>query len=341
MSRRGECWVGLPVAPPSGRSHWQAGLCGAMVLFAVVASRAEHKAVVVAADGSGEFRSIQEAINAAPQLTSAAETWVIRIKPGIYREQIYVMREKRFVRLVGDDPEHTIVTGSLYAGILGVDGQPIGTFRTPTMWIDADDFTVEGLTIANTAGAVGQALAVRVDGDRVVFRHCRFDGWQDTLLSNRGRHYYDRCRITGAVDFIFGGGTDYFNACEIRCIGDGYITAASTLPGDNYGFVFFDCRVTGANPGVRTYLGRPWRAFASVTFLNTEMSEVVRPEGWHNWDRPERERSSRYGEGNSRGPGAAPAARVPWAGRLGSAEAAKLKPDKVLAGRDGWNPEGP
>ena len=321
--------------------NWFAGLAPLGFLLAATFGDAATTTVMVAADGSGEFKSIQEAINAAPQLTRAEETWIIHIKPGTYREQIYVMREKRFVRLMGDDPDHTIIAGSLYAGILGPDGQPIGTFRTPTMWIDADDFTVKGLTIANTAGAVGQALAVRVDGDRVVFRHCRFEGWQDTLLSNRGRHYYEQCRITGAVDFIFGGGTDYFQACEIICSGDGYITAASTLPYDDYGFVFAGCRITGTNPGVRTYLGRPWRAFASVTFVNTEMSEVVRPEGWHNWDRPEREKSSRYGESNSRGPGAAPAARVPWAGRLGPVATAKLTPDKVLAGRDGWNPAAP
>ena len=293
---------------------------------------------IVAQDGSGQFKSIQEAINAAPQLTDAASTWTIRIKPGTYKELIYVMREKRFVRLIGDDPATTIISGDLYAGLIGRDGQPIGTFRTPTVWIDADDFSVEGLTIANVAGAVGQAVALRVDGDRVGFRNCRFTGWQDTLLCNRGRHYFEKCTITGAVDFIFGGATAFFESCEIHCVGDGYITAASTLPYDPFGFVFSHCKITSANPAVRTYLGRPWRAYASTIFLGAEMSEAVRPAGWHNWDRPERENTTRYAEFNSTGAGAAPMSRVPWVATLRADEAAAITVEKVLAGKDHWLP---
>jgi pectinesterase len=307
-------------------------------LLAITPGRAANTPVVVAQDGSGELKSIQEAINAAPQLTRPAETWVIRIKAGTYREQVYVMREKRFVRLVGDDPEKTIITGRLYAGIPGADGQPIGTFRTPTVWIDADDFSVEGLTIANEAGPVGQALALRVDGDRVSIRRCRLTGWQDTILSNRGRHYFEHCTITGAVDFIFGGGTAYFESCDIVCAGDGFITAASTLPYDEYGFVFDHCRIRGANPAVRTYLGRPWRDFASVLFMNTEMSEAVLPVGWHNWDRADREKTARFAEFNSQGRGAATASRVPWAGTPAAREAQAVTASRVLAGRDHWIP---
>ncbi len=294
---------------------------------------------VVALDGTGMFKSIQEAINAAPQLTEPTETWTIRIKPGVYRELIYVMREKRFIRLIGDDAGQTKIVGGLYAGMIGRDGQPIGTFRTPTLWIDADDFAVENLTIENDAGAVGQALALRVDGDRVKFSGCRFLGWQDTILSNRGRHYFENCLITGAVDFIFGGGTAFFQSCEILCVGDGFITAASTLPYDEYGFVFADCRIRGTNPTVRTYLGRPWRSFATVTFQNTEMSEVVSAEGWHNWDRPDREKTARFFEIASHGVGAKSDQRVPWAHTVEtSGNAALLTPNAVLAGHDHWAP---
>lgn len=310
----------------------------ALAVLAPASGEATEAATVVAADGTGMFKSIQEAINAAPQLTSAADTWTIRVKPGTYRETLYVMREKRFVRLVGDDPATTIIAHNLYAGMPGPDGQPIGTFRTPTVWIDADDFAIEGITVANEAGPVGQALALRVDGDRVVFRRCRFLGWQDTILSNRGRHYFEDCLITGAVDFIFGGGTAYFNGCEIVCAGEGYITAPSTLPDEEYGFVFANCRVRGTEPTVRTYLGRPWRAFAAAAFLNTEMTEVVRPEGWHNWDRVDRQQSSRFSEFGSRGPGAGQAHRVTWAKPLMRAVVETLTPDRVLGGRDGWSP---
>ena len=107
---------------------------------------------------------------------------------------------------------------------------------------------------------------VRIDGDRVVFRRCRFLGYQDTILGNRGRHYFVECTIAGAVDFIFGGATEYFEKCQIQCTGSGFITAASTPENQRYGFVFSNCKIT-AEPTVKMYLGRPWRAYASVSGL--------------------------------------------------------------------------
>ena len=263
---------------------------------------------------------------------------VIRIKPGIYRELVYVQREKRFFRFVGEDAAKTVITFNLNANMMGLDGKPIGTFRTPTVQIDAEDFTAENITFENSAGPVGQALALRVDGDRVVFRNCRFLGWQDTIFLNRGRHYFENCYVEGHVDFIFGGATAFFDRCHIHSLKDGYVTAASTPDYQPYGFVFSRCRITGASPEVKTYLGRPWRAHSAVTFLDTEMAEAVRPEGWHNWNFPEREKTVRYYEFGSRGPGANPGARVPWARRLTKGEAAALTPEKVLRGADGWNP---
>src|SRR5262249_43762136 len=146
---------------------------------------------VVAADGSGDYKTIQEAINAVPQTTSESHRWLIFVKAGIYREVVYIQREKRFVSLVGEDPIRTVITYNLNANMLGTEGRPIGTFRTPSVFIDADDFTAENVTFENSAGPVGQALALRVDGDRAVFRNCRFLGWQDTILLNRGRHYFE------------------------------------------------------------------------------------------------------------------------------------------------------
>jgi pectinesterase len=217
--------------------------------------------------------------------------------------------------------------------------KPIGTFRTPSTQIDADDFTAENVTFENSAGPVGQALAVRVDGDRVVFRNCRFLGWQDTILINRGRQYFENCYITGYVDFIFGGSCAFFERCHIHCLRDGYITAASTPDNQPFGFVFSHCKITGESPTVKTYLGRPWRAYSAVTFLNTEMSEVVRPEGWHNWNFPEREKTVRYSEYGSTGAGANIKARVAWSHQLSKAETKAITMEKVLGGFDNWNPK--
>jgi pectinesterase len=303
-----------------------------------LAARSETQ-LVVAVDGSGQFTNVQAAINAVPQNTSPTNWCVIRIKPGVYRGLVYIQREKHFVRLVGEDAGKTVLTYDLHANLPGPDGKPISTFRTPSTVIDADDFAAENVTFENSAGPKGQALAVRLDGDRLLFRNCRFLGWQDTILGNRGRHYYENCYIAGAVDFIFGGATEFYERCQINCLGNGYITAASTVSNTAFGFVFSHCQITGETPDVKTYLGRPWRPFASVAFLNTEMSGAVRPTGWDNWRDPAREKTARYAEFNSTGPGANPPARVKWARELTADQAAAITVGKVLGGSDGWNPQ--
>ncbi len=296
-----------------------------------------HYDAVVAADGSGQFTSVQQAIMAAPHSATPSKPWVILVKPGVYRELVYVQRERGCIRLVGTAPKETVITYDLHAKMTGLDGKEIGTFRTPTMVIDGDHFVAENLTIENTAGPVAQAVALRVDGDRVVLRNCRLLGWQDTVFLNRGRVYFKDCYITGHVDFIFGGGTAFFERCHIHCRGDGYITAASTPAEQPFGFVFSNCTITG-EPGIRTYLGRPWRKYAAVTFLQTAMSEVVRPEGWHDWGKPESRETARFAEWRCSGPGAQPERRVPWARQLSDTQARRYTPERVLAGNDGWNP---
>lgn len=293
---------------------------------------------VVAADGSGDYTSVQEAISRAPMRTGLHDPrWVIHVKPGTYRERIHVQRERGNILVRGEDAEKTVIVFNLNANLLGEDGKPIGTFRTPTVWIDGDGMVWENITLANDAGPVGQALALRADGDRLVFRKCRFLGWQDTILLNRGRHYFEDCYIEGHVDFIFGAATAYFSRCHIHVLKDGYITAASTPEGTPHGYVFADCRITGAE-GARTYLGRPWREFAKTVFLRTKMSASVRPEGWHNWNKSDAERTTFYAEFASTGPGANPSARVSWAKPLSAAEATALTPGAVLGGSDGWDP---
>jgi pectinesterase len=300
------------------------------------AKAADQINITVALDGSGQFKSVQEAIMSVPS-GSPARPVVIHIKPGIYKELIYIQHEKRFFRLVGEDAQKTILTFDLHANILGTDKKPIGTFRTPSTVVDADDVSFENLTFENTAGPVGQALALRVDGDRITFRRCRFLGWQDTIFLNRGRQYFEDCYIAGHVDFIFGAATVWFERCHIHSLKNGYITAASTYEQQPFGFVFSHCRIDG-EPEVKTYLGRPWRDFSNVIYLHTQMSEVVRPEGWQNWNLPEREKTARYAEYESSGAGANVKARVPWSRQLTKAQAKAVSVAKVLGGADGWNP---
>jgi pectinesterase len=322
-----------------------AGLCALILLVLIPGCRSAAPGksavkpinLVVAADGSGQFKTVQEAVMSVPS-GSRTNPVVIHLKPGIYKELIYVQREKHFFSLIGENPATTVITYDLYAGLTNFDGKPIGTFHTPSTTIDADDFTAENITFENSAGAVGQALAIRVDGDRAVFHNCRFLGWQDTILLNRGRQYFKNCTIAGHVDFIFGAATAWFEKCRIQCLGDGCITAASTAVDQPFGFVFSNCKITGDQPEARTYLGRPWRIYASTMFLNTEMSDVVRPEGWNDWKKPETHQTARYAEFNSAGSGGSPKQRVAWSKQLTKAEATAITPGKVLGGADGWNP---
>ncbi|HEY4417349.1 MAG TPA: pectinesterase family protein [Verrucomicrobiae bacterium] len=291
----------------------------------------------VATDGSTPFKSVQAAIMAVPS-GSRENPVIIHIAPGIYHELIYIQREKSFFRLIGENPTNTILTFNLYASITNADGKPIGTFKTPSTTIDADDFDAENLTFANAAGPVGQALAIRVDGDRASFRNCHFLGWQDTILLNRGRQYFEECYIAGHVDFIFGAATAWFERCHINCLGTGYVTAASTPESQPYGFVFSHSTVTGNQPGVQAYLGRPWRIYASTIFMNCDLSEVIRANGWFDWNKPEAHQTARYAEYQNTGPGANPSARPNWVKMLTKSAASKITMETVLGGTDNWLP---
>lgn len=302
------------------------------VQLPVQSSEQDHPNAVVAADGSGDFTTIQAAIMAAPYHASGPP-WIIQIKPGTYHERVYVQRERGYLRLVGEDPATTILTGKLHAKMLGPDGEPIGTFRTPTLQIDGDGFEIENLTVENAAGPVGQALALRTDGDKLIFRNCRFLGWQDTIFLNRGRLYFEDCTIEGHVDFIFGGATAWFENCLIHCRKNGYLTAASTPPDQPYGFIFHRCRVT-AEPEVKAYLGRAWRQYAMTAFVDCELSDAIRPEGWNAWSAPDPS-TIRYSERGNHGPGARSEDRVPWA----RTPEPDLTPTQVFEQPQPWKPQ--
>jgi PelA/Pel-15E family pectate lyase len=314
----------------------------ALLLFLTHASVAiAQTGTTVAADGSGNFRTVQEAVNAAP--SHSRRRFTIHVKPGTYDEIVVIPSEKTWLALRGDDPATTVITGHLHTGTpfppgKGPNNRPtMITFDTPTVFVQATDFLAENITFENSAGNVGQAVALTIMADRGVFRNCRFLGYQDTLLAQAGRQYFDHCYIAGATDFIFGGSTAFFDHCHIHATANGYLTAPNTVKDQPVGYVFSQCQITGA-PGVQTFLGRPWRPYAATVFLDTEMSDVVRATGWNNWNDPAREKTVRYAEYGSRGPGGTMKARVTWARQLTVGEAAEYSIEKVLGGTDGWNP---
>lgn len=303
------------------------------VFFKSSAAAISPTNLFVATDGSAQFKSVQAAIMSVPS-GSDTNPVVIHIAPGTYKELIYIQREKRYFKLVGENATNTILTFDLYAGITNAEGKPIGTFKTPSTTIDADDFTAENITFENSAGPIGQALAIRVDGDRAAFRNCRFLGWQDTILLNRGRQYFTNCYICGHVDFIFGASTAWFENCEIHALRGGYLTAASTPNDIPYGFVFSHCKITG-EPGVQTLLGRPWRLYASTIYLNCDMSDAVAPKGWGDWGKPQAHMTARYAEYDSTGAGASPTNRPSWVRQLTDEESRLVTLRTVLGD---WNP---
>jgi len=314
-----------------------------LLSVSIIAASAAHAqtdakllTAVVAKDGSGHFTTIQAAM-AKIGMGSPDRPATIYVKKGVYREIVYAQREKRYVRLIGEDPTSTVLVYGLHASMTGPDGERIGTFRTPTLFIDADDFTVENMTVQNDAGPVGQALAVAVNGDRVLFRNCRLLGHQDTVFLNRGRQYVSNCVIEGTIDFLFGGATAWFEGCDIRALASSFITATSTPPEAAFGFVFDHCRVSVAE-GETTYLGRPWRDHAATLFMRCELGEGLRAEGWDDWDKPWRRGTARYLEYRNTGPGADRSGRVPWARELTPNEADLITPAAVLRGCDGWDP---
>ena len=279
--------------------------------------------LIVAADGSGEFKTVQAAVDHVPDTNS--ERIVIRIKPGVYQEQVRVGPGKRFITFRGDDPLKTILTYRLSA-------QQAGNTRLAfSTYVNADDFHAENLTFENSFGTGSQAVALFVDAERAVFRNCRFLAWQDTLFVNGKQHLFKDCYIEGHVDFIFGTASAFFENCTIHSKGRGYVTAHyRTSDEQNTGFVFYHCRLTGQNTETGVYLGRPWRPYARVVFIDCWLDSHIRPEGWDNWRDPAREKTAWFGEYKSKGPGANPKARVAWSRQLTAAEAATFSRERFF-----------
>ena len=294
------------------------------------------KAITVAADGSGDFKTVQGAVDAAP--AGASERVVIHIKPGTYKEIIRVPKEKGMIEFLGDDAASTVLTFDNTHNTPGKDGKAMGTSKSASTFIYGPDFFARNITFENSAGPIGQALAIFINGDRAEFLNCRFVGWQDTIKTDQHREYFRGCFIEGHVDFIFGAGTAWFENCEIHCRDKGSITAASTPEESAYGYVFDRCRITSDAPAGSVILGRPWRPFGATIFLNCEMADCIEPRGWDNWGAAN-EKTARYSEFGSTGPGGAVEKRAGWTKQLTADEAGKITVKSVLGGTDGWDPE--
>lgn len=315
----------------------------------LLATTAHANELVVAADGSGTHKTVQEAIDSIPN--GVKERSTIRIKPGVYKERLRIEKEKSPITLIGDGakPQEVVLTYDLHANVVVPPAtQPVGTSGSASTTLNADDFAAKNLTFENASGQIAQGLALKVQGDRCVFENCRFLGWQDTLCADGGRQLFKDCYIEGRVDFIFGRSTAVFQNCMIHSNNGGYITAARTTPQQRFGYVFLDCTLTGE--GQSAYLGRPWQwdrgSNAAVAFIRCKMGPHIKPEGWNAWELKDKknehpEAVTRYVEYQSKDLQGAPldvSGRVSWSRQLTESEAGDYTLENVLKGDDGWKP---
>jgi pectinesterase len=280
------------------------------LVFNVCAQKKE--VLTVAQDGSGDFTTVQAAIHAFPDHSQVRLT--LYIKSGTYKEKVVIPSWKTNIKMIGDDKSNTRIIWDDHSG-----KGPINTFTSYTVLVQGNDFQAENITFENNAGRdVGQAVALHVEADRCVFTNCNMIANQDTLYTgvDNSRQYYINCYIEGTTDFIFGPATAVFQNCTIHCKKNSYITAASTPAHQPFGYVFFDCKITASEEAQKVYLGRPWRPFAKTVFIQCELGESILPEGWHNWNKPDAEKTSFYAEFGSTGKGANVSSRVIWSHQL-------------------------
>lgn len=315
-------------------------------------------------DGSGDFTTITAALASIPSDNTKEITFFIH--NGIYQERLSITAPH--ITFIGESKESTILTYNLYARMNMEDGIKRGTFRSYSCLIDTHDFTARNLTFENSSGKgvdVGQALALYVDGDRIVFEDCRFLGGQDTLFTGplppkeiepngfigpkqfspriNGRHYYKNCYIEGDIDFIFGSATAYFEDCELysKYVGrpiNSFVTAASTPEGQEYGYVMKNCRFTSNCPAHSAYLGRPWREYAQTILIDCFIGEHICEEGWNDWGKENAHSTACFGEYGSYGPSADMAKRPHWIRHLSKEQVGHYTKEQVLSGDDSWLP---
>lgn len=305
-----------------------------VTLSAIAQTQTFPKSFTVAKDGSGDFKTIQEAVMAVRDWSE--EQVPIYIKKGIYKEKLVIPSQKTRITLIGESAAETVITYDDYSGKNGLT-----TYTSYTVLVKGNEFKAENLTFENSAGTVGQAVALHVEADKVVIKNCKILGNQDTLFpsTDTSRQYYVDCYIEGTTDFIFGAATSVFENCTIHSKKNSYITAASTIKDRPYGFVFINCKLTASESAQKVYLGRPWRANAKTVFINTEMGKHILPEGWHVWNNNDNHKTTFYAEYGSTGPGFVKDSRVSWSKQLTKKEAKQYTLRNIFAGTSAWLPQ--
>lgn len=317
-----------------------------VLILGLLSFKTNDKTIVVSKDGKGNFTTIQQAIDAVENGTSTRTK--ILIKAGVYKEKIIIPDTKGAILLEGENPENTIITYDDFASKKSSEGKDIGTTGSSTIFIYSSDFTAKNISFENSSGRVGQAVAVLTSGDRIIFENCKFLGNQDTLYlkgaqdlidkTKPSRNYFKNCYIEGTTDYIFGAGTAVFEDCTIYSKETAsYVTAASTPQENEFGFVFIKSKIIGNAKENSVYLGRPWRPFAKTVYIDCEINSTIKPEGWHNWSKPDAEKTTFYAESNSKGTGANASKRVSWSYQLSKEERKKYTTENILKGNDNWN----
>lgn len=303
-----------------------------MCLFQLVFS-AEKDTLVVSQDRTGDFVNIQEAINATASFPYTKK--VILIKNGIYHEKVKIHQWNTNLVIIGENKDQTIITFDDYFDKINLGRN--STFHTYTLLVEAHDVVLKNLTIRNTAGDIGQAIALAVFSNRFCAIDCRIEGYQDTLYaSGEGKHYFKNCYISGTTDFIFGHATALFENCIIHSKKDSYVTAASTEKNQAYGFVFLKCKLTADKNISKVYLGRPWRIYAKTVFIHCDLGQHILPEGWHNWNKKEAEKTTFFAEYQNNGLGFQPEKRVKWSKQLTKNEVKKFTLKHILFDKHHW-----
>lgn len=309
---------------------------GLLLLLSVVSAawaQERQDTIVVSRDGTGNFRTLQEAVESARAFMDYTVT--IYVKNGVYKEKVIVPSWVENIDIIGEDRDKTIITYDDHANI-----NKMGTFRTYTVKVEGSDITFKNLTIENNAAQLGQAVALHTEGDRLKFINCRILGNQDTIYTGAKftRLYFKDCYIDGTTDFIFGPSTALFENCMIHSKRNSYVTAASTPKEAKYGYIFKHCKLT-AEPGVdKVYLGRPWRPYAYTLFIECELGKHIVPAGWHNWGKQSNEETARYMEYKNTGEGANVSERVAWSKQLTKKEAEAVTVDAIFGTQSNWNP---
>lgn len=288
--------------------------------------------IVVARDGTGEFRSVDEAIEVCRAFMDYHK--VIYIKKGTYKEKLIIPSWLQNIELCGEDVNTTVITYDDHANI-----NKMGTFRTYTLKVEGNDITIKNLTIENNSARLGQAVSLHTEGDRIKVINCRIIGHQDTIYTGVAgtRIFFKGCYICGTTDFIFGPSIAWFEGCTIESLVNSYVTAASTPKDQPFGYIFNNCRLIASEGVYQVYLGRPWRDYGYTLFMNCELGKHICPEGWHHWEK-QREQTARYLEYNNRGEGATTKDRVAWSRQLTKKEAAAITPEAVFSINNNWNP---